>query len=197
LLIAKYGTTKWSLIAAKIPSKTNKHCRRRWQACVNANGNKGAWAAEEDAKLIEGHLKYGNRWTEIARLVPGRTDNAAKNRFVALTKNANLHDGKKVSATVVPSGSCVTGDSGRKSSPSLGGECDTHDSKAQQVDLNSDCSESGDCNSDSSSLFQEWSYSGCGKNSSATGSPREWLDLNRPLFFADGESAQVRNAESV
>ncbi|GBG73770.1 hypothetical protein CBR_g17110 [Chara braunii] len=45
--------SRWSLIASKIPRKTNKHCRRRWQACMNASGNKGVWTAEEDAKLLE------------------------------------------------------------------------------------------------------------------------------------------------
>eukprot|EP00897_Mesotaenium_endlicherianum_P002154 jgi/Mesen1/1967/ME000147S01065 len=66
-LVAKFGTTKW-------------------QACVNATGNKGLWTSEEDMKLLEGHRLHGNRWTEIAKLVPGRTDNAAKNRFMAITK---------------------------------------------------------------------------------------------------------------
>lgn len=85
-LISKHGSNKWSVIASKIPFKSNKHCRRRWQACLNVVGNKGVWTSEEDAKLLEGHRLFGNRWTELAKLVPGRTDNAAKNRFMALTK---------------------------------------------------------------------------------------------------------------
>lgn len=71
-LIAEHGTSKWSRIASKMGSKSNRQCRRRWQAILNSMGNKGSWTAEEDAKLMEGHRRFGNRWTDIARLVPGR-----------------------------------------------------------------------------------------------------------------------------
>ena len=74
------------LDSANASSKGPKQCRRRWGNHLNANNKTESWSPEEDATLLEGHARLGNRWTELARLVGGRTDNAVKNRFDALAR---------------------------------------------------------------------------------------------------------------
>ncbi|KAG6475206.1 transcription factor MYB124-like [Zingiber officinale] len=84
--IALHGTDNWTSIAALFKDKTSRQCRRRWYTYLNSECKKGGWSAEEDMLLCEAQKMFGNRWTEIAKVVSGRTDNAVKNRFSTLCK---------------------------------------------------------------------------------------------------------------
>ncbi|XP_022897794.1 transcription factor MYB3R-2-like, partial [Olea europaea var. sylvestris] len=57
-----------------------KQCRDRWNNHLNPEINKGAWTKEEDEVLISAHAVYGNKWAEMAKLLPGRLENSIKNR---------------------------------------------------------------------------------------------------------------------
>ncbi|KAF8040530.1 hypothetical protein BT93_B2684 [Corymbia citriodora subsp. variegata] len=84
--IGIHGTENWSIIASKFKDKTTRQCRRRWYTYLNSDFKKGGWSPEEDVLLCEAQKVFGNRWTEIAKVVSGRTDNAVKNRFTTLCK---------------------------------------------------------------------------------------------------------------
>ncbi|XP_078444905.1 transcription factor MYB124-like [Wolffia australiana] len=81
-----HGMENWTSIAAAFKDKTGRQCRRRWFTYLNTECKKGGWSPEEDALLCEAQKIFGNRWTEIAKVVSGRTDNAVKNRFNTLCK---------------------------------------------------------------------------------------------------------------
>ncbi|KAK8952152.1 Transcription factor MYB44 [Platanthera zijinensis] len=89
--VAVNGSDNWTIIAARFKDKTGRQCRRRWLTHLSSDCKKGGWSQEEDMLLCEAQKIFGNRWTEIAKVVSGRTDNAVKNRFSTLCKKRAKH----------------------------------------------------------------------------------------------------------
>ncbi|XWS10534.1 hypothetical protein CRYUN_Cryun38cG0003700 [Craigia yunnanensis] len=92
--ITAHGHGSWSSVPKLAGlQRCGKSCRLRWINYLRPDLKKGSFTAEEEQIIIDVHRILGNRWAQIAKHLPGRTDNEVKNFWNSCIKKKLLSQG--------------------------------------------------------------------------------------------------------
>ncbi|OEU13355.1 hypothetical protein FRACYDRAFT_155027, partial [Fragilariopsis cylindrus CCMP1102] len=71
----------WPKIAQKVQGRTGKQCRERYLNHLSSKLKKSGWTASEDAFIFRIYDLKGSKWSVMAKVLTGRSDNGIKNRY--------------------------------------------------------------------------------------------------------------------
>ncbi|BCS28308.1 uncharacterized protein APUU_61356A [Aspergillus puulaauensis] len=71
----------WHEIAAYLPGRTNKDCRKRWYGTAAVKVKKGPWTEAEDERLRRAIERHGTKWSVVASMVATRLPDQCSKRW--------------------------------------------------------------------------------------------------------------------
>jgi len=108
---------RWAEIARHLEGRTDQQCMGRWRRHLDPSVKKDAWTDPEDKKLMSLHDSLGPRWSNISKMLTGRTAQQCRARWFQLSaaEDDALSEGTTVSAAAAGSdGGKNSGQSARR-----------------------------------------------------------------------------------
>ena len=93
-LVLKSNNISWKEISENFSDRSSKQCRDRWVNYLNPNLEDKDWTLDEDNTLVQLHSMFGNKWSKIALIMKGKSENSIKNRWYgSISKRITILDG--------------------------------------------------------------------------------------------------------
>lgn len=116
-LVEQFGPHNWVRISSLLVTRSPKQCRERFHQNLKPTLNHGPISDEEGLLIEQLVNEKGKKWADIARCLPGRSDNAIKNwwnggmnrrrRRMIRNRDVPIPAGPGLASTAHSSGSAV------------------------------------------------------------------------------------------
>ncbi|KAJ6770918.1 MYB DOMAIN PROTEIN 55 [Salix koriyanagi] len=162
--ITKHGHGCWSSVPKLAGlERCGKSCRLRWINYLRPDLKRGGFSSQEENLIIQLQSVLGNRWSQIAARLPGRTDNEIKNLWNSSIKKKLMQKGgdpnthKPLSEAMLSTSTCPEKAS-RELDTAISLNLKEDSSKPSLIDVSSCRNEKGDDNLNASktSAHQEF-----------------------------------------